>query len=236
MSKPKKRAKRAAGAPAPAALPAPAAGRVQKLDLAREACIVAAFGATGTGKSTFLKTALIRAPAPVLIFDPKHEYQGGVAASELEFLRTAGTMPRAILRPSFDAQLRERQFDRFCAAALAVARARGRVTVLADELHLVTAPGRAPRYWRELIETGRALGVVVLCASIRPAAIDKSLWVNATHIRCGRLNNEDDCRTVANSLNVPWRDLLALKSAGGVVEYVERDLGSGDTRRGRLNF
>lgn len=217
-------------------MPAPAAGPGPKLDLARQACIIAAFGATGTGKSTFLKDALIRAPAPVLIFDPKHEYQGGVAASELAFLQTAGTMPRSILRPSFDADLRCRQFDRFCAAALAVARSRGRVTVLADELHLVTAPGKAPRYWRELIETGRAIGVTVLCASIRPAAIDKSLWVNATHIRCGRLNNEDDCRTVANSLNVPWRDLLALKSAGGVVEYIERDLGTGATKRGHIAF
>lgn len=217
-------------------MPAPAAAPVAKLDLSRQACIIAAFGATGTGKSTFLKNALIRASAPVLIFDPKHEYQGGVAADEMTFLREVGTRPRAILRPSFDADLRIRQFDRFCCAALAVARARGRVTVLADELHLVTAPGKAPRYWRELIETGRAIGVTVLCASIRPAAIDKSLWVNATHIRCGRLNNEDDCKTVANSLGIPWRNLLALKSAAGVVEFVERDLGTGATRRGRLTF
>lgn len=217
-------------------MPAPAAGPGQKLDLARQACIIAAFGATGTGKSTFLKHALIRAPAPVLIFDPKHEYQGGVEASELVFLQGAGSRPRSILRPSFDADLRIRQFDRFCAAALAVARSRGRVTVLADELHLVSMPGKAPRYWRELIETGRAIGVTVLCASIRPAAIDKSLWSNATHIRCGRLNNEDDCKTVANSLGVPWRDLLALKSAGGVVEFVERDLGTGVTKRGQLTF
>lgn len=174
--------------------------------------------------------------APVLIFDPKHEYEGGNTPNELAFLKIAGTMPRSILRPSFDADLRIRQFDRFCAAALSVARARGGVTVLADELHLVSQPGRAPRYWRELIETGRALGVSVLCASIRPAAIDKSLWANATHVRCGRLNNEDDCKTIANTLSVPWRDLAALKSGAGRVEFIERDLLSGVTSRGNLTF
>lgn len=214
-------------------MPAPVAGPSPRLDLTRQACIIAAFGATGTGKSTFLKNALIRASAPVLIFDPKHEYDGGVEASELQFLAAAGARPRSILRPSFDADLRIRQFDRFCAAALAVARARGRVTVLADELHLVSLPGRAPRYWRELIETGRAIGVTVLCASIRPASIDKSLWVNATHIRCGRMNNEDDCKTVANSLGVPWRDLVELKSGAGIVEFIERDLQTGVISRGR---
>lgn len=235
MANPKRKNKVPARPQAPAAMPAPAAGRLPKINTAREACIVAAFGATGTGKSTFIKAELIRAPGPHLIFDPKHEYEGG-AVDEVAFLQRAGVMPRMVLRPSFDADLRVRQFDRFCFAALSVARARGRVTVVADELHLVTAPGKAPRYWRELIETGRALGVSVYCASIRPAAVDKSLWVNATRIRAGRLNNEDDCRTVANSLGVPWRDLLTLKSGAGVVEFVERDLLTGATKRGQLTF
>lgn len=220
--------------PAASMLPAPAAAS-PKLNIARQASIVAVFGATGTGKSTFIKAELAGLPRPVLIFDPKHEYPDQ-APSELVFLQRAGQFPVLTLRPSFNAELRERQFDRFCAAALCVARAMGRVSVVVDELHLVTAPGRAPRYWRELIETGRSLGVSIICASIRPAAVDKSLWTNLSKLRAGRLNFEDDCKVVANSLGVPWRDVMALKSADGRIEWIERDLLSGSTRRGNLTF
>lgn len=222
----------------PAAMPAPAAGPGPKVDLKRAACVIAAFGASGTGKSHFIKQCLVKLPAPVMIFDPKHEYEGGVYTDERAALRDAGMVPRVVFRPAFQSDLRIRQFNRFCAAALAVARNRGRITFLVDELHLVTSPGQAPEYWCEILQTGRSLGFNVLCASIRPAAIDKEVWNIATYLYCGRLNNEDDCRRVANSLGheVKWTDLVNLRSGETGIQWIERDLGSGAVKRGNVAF
>lgn len=171
-----------------------------------------------------------------MVFDPKREYHTIAPACEKEadFYNAVNARASAVtLWPALnDPEKRGRQFNRFCLAALAVARACGGVTVLADELHLVTEPGNAPRAWRELIETGRALGVSVLAASIRPAAIDKSFWTNCTYIRACRLNYGADQKTLADCLNVPVADMAQL--AG--LQYIERDLLTGETSRGEVKF
>lgn len=189
------------------------------------------FGATGTGKSHDIKRALaVERSAYVIVFDPGHEYdQGAIYEDELAFLRDAGRYAGVrILRPSFDADIRTRQFDRFCRAGLAVARARRQCLCVIDELHLVTEAGRSPPGWRELIETGRKFGISVIAASIRPAAIDKSFWTNCTAVRTGRLNYADDQKTLANCLGVRPEEIAAL--AGH--QFIARDLLTGQVTRG----
>lgn len=149
---------------------------------------------------------------------------------ETDFLTNIGTQTFGayVLRPSFDAELRERQFDRFCTAALALARASGDVLSVIDELHLVTQAGRAPAGWRELIETGRKFGATVIAASIRPAAIDKSFWTNCTHVRAHRVNFADDQKTLANCVGVDQSEIAALTGHA----YIARNLLTGETTRG----
>jgi DNA helicase HerA-like ATPase len=192
--------------------------------------MVGIFGATGTGKSYDIKAAL-DAQSPgrrVLIFDPGREYGAG-QANEAAYYRTlnAGQLGRLIFWPSFNSELRERQFDRFCRCALAIARAAGDVLVVIDELHLVTQPGRAPPGWRELIETGRKFGAHVFAASIRPAAIDKSFWTNATHVTAHRLNFADDQKTLANCLGVAAEEIGQLAAHAAIA----RNLLTGETVR-----
>jgi hypothetical protein len=209
--------------------PSPAA------DATRRASIVGAFGATGTGKSTYLKRELERAPGlRTVIFDPGHEYHcGALAASELEYFRLVelGTLS-IVFRPALERDLRARQFDRFCTVALQIADTLGECRIVCDELHLVTEAGASPAAWRELITTGRKRGVSVLAASIRPASIDKDFFTNCTIVRTGRLNFVDDQRTLGNVLGVQPAQIAAL-TAG---EFFERDLLTGKLARGRITF
>lgn len=216
----------------PPPVPASSATRDSIPDTSRAAAIEGYFGATGTGKSTSIKARVPALGAPCVIFDPKHEYLPALnpPATEAAFLENVNGMAPghapvkwALLRPSFDAAIRARQFGRFCAVALAIARRLGRCVIVIDELHLVTDAGRAPASWLELVQTGRAFGCHILAASIRPASIDKDFWTNVTRVRSGRLNFERDCKTVADCLGVDWRELGRL----GNLEYFERDLLAG---------
>lgn len=207
-----------------------------KRDPTRDAHIVASFGATGTGKTTYLLEYLMKAPAPHLIFDPKHSLTGGVFLDERKWHESAGHVPRAVFYPSFDQKLRIEQFGRFCDTAVRIMHALGRVSVLVDELHLLSPPGRAPAKWQELLETGRERHASVFAAAIRPAECDKVIRNNATVIRAGRLSDVDDCKAVANSLGVDWREVLNLRGGDGVIEFLEKNRLNGDLKRGRIIF
>ena len=208
------------------------------------ASIVGIFGASGSGKSAYVKQQLSPAVWPrsasVLVFDPGREYHNAIIFDEESKLYGAlnSGVLSAVFRPSMDAATRARQFSRFCSAGLAVAQARGRCLVVVDELHLMTDSGNAPAGWQELVMTGRKFGVSIIAASIRPAAIDKAFWTNCTLVRCGRLLFADDQKTVGRALGVNADELAALKSPPGApgCDFIERDMLTGETRRGRLTF
>lgn len=214
-------------------------------DVTLPASIVGVFGASGSGKSSYVKQCLAAAMSPLIVFDPGHEYAataGAVLACDDEprfHDRVNATENlRLAFRPSHDAALRARQFGRFCLVGLAIARARGRCLVVADELHLMTDAGNAPAGWNELVMTGRKCGVSIIAASIRPAAINKDFWTNCTLVRTGRLLFADDQKTVARALGVNPEELAQLKSPPGApgCDFIERDMLTGETRRGRLTF
>lgn len=214
-------------------------------DVTRLAKLEGFFGGTGTGKSTSVKQRLLQLDrrVPIVIFDPKHEYPANAAgASEQHFFAAVNGMANkhapvrwAVLQPPFDHERRGRMFNRFCRIALAIAQQCGGVIVVVDELHLVTGstPGTAPAGWNELVNTGRAWGVHILAASIRPQSIDMEFRSNLTYIRSGRLGERADCERVASKLMVPWEDIAALPN----LEFFERDMIDGTpARKGRITF
>jgi AAA domain len=221
--------------PAPPAVPTsqpPAAPAIApRPDVNAPASFIGVFGAPGSGKSTVIKKLLAQLGAPrLIIFDPGHEYENAPHhVREAEFYEALNNGATWLtLRPSFDIELRARQFDRFCQAALAIARAKGSCAVVVDELHRVTAAGYAPEHWRELVETGRKFGVTAIAASIRPASIDKGFWSVATSVRAGRLNYTEDQKTLANVLNVPITDMQALTG----YQWIQRNMLDGSSTRG----
>jgi hypothetical protein len=188
------------------------------------------------------RLATMRSSAPVIVFDPKHEYPAPGATDEQSFVANVNRMADhhapvkwAILRPTFEQEKRVRQFDRFCKIALAIARTKGECIVVVDELHLVTdsSRGKVPDGWLELVNTGRAYGVHILAASIRPQSIDMDFRSNLTSIRAGRLGERADCERVASKLMIDWREIASLPN----LDYIERDLRLGSpAQRGRITF
>lgn len=194
---------------------------MSRIDCALEAEIVAVMGATGAGKSLYIKGRIKREkPARLLIFDPEGEYEGfGREVSSMgdlvKLLKKVGAGPfRFVFRPADDLAAAKKQFDLFCSIAFAAKN----LWLIAEELKFWTSPSYAPPGWSKVNLRGRKHGLTVIGASQRPASIDKDFLGNATLVRAGRMNYEEDARAVAKVLGVAPDEIMGLQP----LEYIER--------------
>lgn len=202
------------------------------------ACIVAVFGSPGSGKSQFLKQLIRRLrPGRLMIWSPLEETDRYGAHGELvrtlqalvgPVLEGAPKRFAVIYQPTGPIPSWEAQFDSFCEIALAA----GDCMVVAEELADAAPVHHVPHNWQRLMRQGRHRAMRVYASSQRPASIDKGLFSFATTIRTGRLNYKADVDTLAGALMIPQADIVGLKP----LEYVERDMQTGATRRGILKI
>ncbi len=200
------------------------------------ASIAAVLGASGSGKSAFVKQNLRREKPPrLLVWDPLREYAPfGAVHDKIGHFLDAITAPgkrgffRLVFQPAADPLLRAKQFDLFCAIALAV----GRLTVIVEELRFVTKPSAAPLNWARVTMTGRHVGLTVIGTSQRPASIDKDFLGNCTTIHTGRLVYPVDIKNVADAMNVEPVLIEALRP----LAWLEKDMQTGAVSGGRVHF
>jgi hypothetical protein len=123
-------------------------------------------------------------------------------------------------------------FETFCRLAWVWMRAgRGRVLVI-EELADVTSPGKAPAAWGEIVRKGRHAGGRVYALTQRPAESDKTIAGNADVIHAGRQSFPRDRKSMADYLDVPESDVIAL----GSLDWLERDMRTRELTRGRVKF
>lgn len=199
--------------------------------------VIGIMGATGCGKSYFLRKTMARpARKRTLIWSPKERidnyagmYPGSkvctTAAHVLAALKAAKSGPvHLVFKPTLDRKKDSALFGAVCKMAMAA----GNITVVAEEVHTVTMPSWAPDGWSELIMMGRGYGVEVFALSQRPASIDKDFFSNMSMLHVGRMNFDDDVKTCAKALRVPVSDVQNLSGH----QWIERDILSGTTRKG----
>jgi len=179
-----------------------------------------------------------------MVFDPKREYVCGrrvTNSGELLQLVTAagraGGLSVAFV-PSTDKKIRDQQFEFFCRLAIGDydrdERSKtygGNLTLVCDELHLVTRAGWAPASWGAVTLMGRTEGLSVVGISQRPSALDKDFFYQATTYRTHMLNG-DDVITVAKDTGIPKEKIRALRA----FEYLERDAGKNELKTGKVRF
>lgn len=203
---------------------------------ANQAFIVAAIGASGSGKSAWVKQQLRRQkPRRLLIYDPMNEYGefGEVFADRAalaDAVLAAGARGKlcAVYQPSGGVDTYVEQFDWLCRLAYAWADC----TYVADELGDVTKAGWSPPGWSHVIRKGRHKKMRVFGQVQRPALTDKTFFSLATLIHCGRLNFDSDIKVMCDVLRVGRDEVADLLN----LQWIERDMGTGDTRAGALTF
>lgn len=196
---------------------------------ANKAAIMAVLGASGSGKSTFVKREISRGHPRLLIWDPLAEYEGQAVSSAADLLSGLRAAKfRLVFRPSPDPVARAQQFDFVCRAALAA----GKLTLVIEELRFVTTPSRAPLGWAQVCLTGRHKGLRVYGLSQRPASIDKDFLGNCTRVRTGRLAYPEDVKAVSKAMGGHAAEIQALKP----LQWLEKDMTTGRVSSGVLVF
>lgn len=123
-------------------------------------------------------------------------------------------------------------FEAFCRMAWAWLRAAPEGALVIEELADVTAPGKAPAAWGEIVRKHRHAGGRVYALTQRPSESDKTIVGNAAVLHVGRMNMQRDRAYAAACLDVPMADITAL----GDLEFIEKDMRSRAISRGRVSF
>lgn len=202
-----------------------------------KANILGAIGASGSGKSHWIKTELLaKRPRRLLIWDsaPLPEY--GAYAPEVrsmgELCRVVGDAGKKgafavrFVPEKGDNKLLIAQFNVFCGLAMHEKIAGG-MTVIAEELSQVTRAGWAPINWQNLCTAGRHMGCTVIGVTQRPALVDKTFFGNCTRIRVFRLNYAADKKVMADALDVEKTAISGLSNH----QWIEKDMFSGKILR-----
>jgi hypothetical protein len=185
------------------------------VDVTQAADIQAVLGASGTGKSHYVK-ATIRKDRRLLVWDIEDEYPDlpALALSALPAAFAGRKARRAKFICAADAATRAREFDLFCRIAFAA----GNLRLVVEELRFVTTASRAPDGWAAITLRGRKRGIRTIGTSQRPAQIDKDFLGNCTLIRCGALEYPEDRKAVAPILRASLEEIAAL-SGYKALEY-----------------
>jgi hypothetical protein len=202
---------------------------------------LAAFGATGTGKTAWVKQQIARMkPARLLVWDFKHDPGLDDMGKPFDDL---GAMIRASTGARFQHRYRvdhgkdvQAQFELFCLLAWSVP---GEVLMFVDELPEVTKANRAPPAWRRCVNVGREhrVGAVlarfsIIAAGQRPAECDKSFIGNCDVIHTGRLADAADATKMARSFGLKPFDLQNLPN----LHWYEKRADTPGVQSGVLSF
>jgi len=171
-----------------------------------KADIVAVIGASGTGKSSYIKGELLRKYKRLLIWSPLEKTDqyaafcnGTVTGKITEFIALVRAGAKAIVFvPAGNDAAIKKQFDQFCRVVWEVENCH----CLVEELSRVTMASWSPPAWKNLSTAGRHQGITLIGVSQRPATIDKDFLGNCTEIRCYRVNYDNDAKVMADALGL----------------------------------
>lgn len=201
---------------------------------APDGTITGVVGSAGSGKTGWLKQQIAGA-SRLLVWDIEGQY-----TDRTRTIRTRAELVRAIQvdgRYSYQpATLQDFDFWARCAFVFCRigAEAGQKTAIVAEELADVTSPGKAPDGWGMLVRRCRKYGGDVYGITQRPAESDKTLFGNAMVLHVCGMQRANDRAYMARELDVPTAAIAALDRSR--LEYIHKDMRTGELTRGRLTF
>lgn len=197
-----------------------------KQDTSLNAKITVVCGSSGSGKSAWVKKEVKNAKR-LIVWDVDDEY------SELKGVKRF-TCLNEMIKELVNSKVGKfcyvgspNDFEKFCLAVFNW----GVCVCVVEELAGVTSPSKAPMGWHTLVSRGRKRGITIVGVTQRPSESDKTIIGNASLTHVGRLNRAGDRKYMALEMDIPLKDVEALKP----LDWIEKTA-DGKKNKGKLSF
>jgi len=175
-------------------------------------------GQRGWGKSFLCKKAQEQFDRRI-VFDPMHEYppasgrtivkSGPECVLALKAVRQTAKNFEIVIQfdPEIPHESLERQFDEL----LRVIYYFGNVLVVVEEVQEYSHPHFLPHWLRKLLLTGRHKKIAMIFTSQRPGEVHKTILAQSHYKICGKIEEGNDLRYLANFFNAETPKLVHLE-------------------------
>jgi hypothetical protein len=179
--------------------------------------VITVLGKRGSGKTT-LSRKLQSAFPRLVIFDRLHEYQGQNSENFwtvhtfdeycAAILASVGKKRFTILY-QFDLE-QDSHAEEFN-QALRILYYRGSACAVIEEVHNFATAHYLPKWFKEILLTGRHQNLALIATSQRPAELHKTLLSQCHHIFCGSLHEKNDINYLSSVLGDAADSVSSLK-------------------------
>lgn len=201
------------------------------MGMRRDGVIISVIGATGSGKSLFVKS-LAENWDRVLAYDPKNEfctqmgYEGITGKRELLERLKSATGPAKICYSGY----KREDFAFFCECAFNWFRQKPAMIVV-EELSGVTSSGKAADAWNRVVNQQRAYGALIVATGQRGQEIDKTIFNAATFIHICKHASAADVKYISDMTEIPAEKIPRLP-----LKWIQWSPAMGQIVSGKIDF
>ncbi len=177
-------------------------------------------GASGSGKSSFLREKVDFQQKRIIAWDPEEDYKLPRCRTLADFKKHCLKTGFGPIRVALTVEPNEENFEVFAGIVFALAHSKAAMTVLADEIADVTRVSKASPNWGQLCRKGRKYGVKLCAITQRPQECDKTIFNQVMYKWVGALGSMASYKYMANEMDVPVEELKALDNIDQVqIQY-----------------
>lgn len=181
-------------------------------------------GASGSGKSSFLRKQVNFKQKRIIAWDPEEDYKLPRVRSMADFKKLCIKAGFGAIRVAVTVEPTEENFELFAQLAFAIAHAKAPMMILCDEIADVTRVSKASFHWGQLCRKVRKYGGTLCAITQRPQECDKTIFNQVRFKWCGALGSQASYKSMADEMDVPVAELKNLDNIEQVqVQYWLRE-------------
>ncbi|MBQ4860339.1 ATP-binding protein [Pseudoalteromonas sp. MMG013] len=169
-------------------------------------------GASGSGKSAFLRKTIDFAQKRIVAWDPEEDYALPRVTSIEAFLKLARKSGYGPIRVAVTVAPTEENFERWAGIVFELSHAAAPMAILADEIADVTRVSKASYYWGQLCRKVRKYGGTLCAITQRPQEADKTIMNQVEYTWCGALKTQASAKYMAGEMGVSVDELQSIKN------------------------
>ena len=169
-------------------------------------------GASGSGKSAYLRETIDFKSNRVVAWDPDEDFRLPRVRDLATFEKLVKKCGFGKIRVALTVAPTEENFERWAGLVFAICHAAAPMEILADEIADVTRVAKASPNWGQLCRKVRKYGGRISAITQRPQEADKTIF-NQAHIKwLGALSSAKAYKAMSEEMDVSVADLKALEN------------------------